>query len=237
MVQLRGIFTVQKPLALFVTGTSTNIGKTVVTGHLARFFDQRGWQVTTQKWVQCGSVTPSDIQTHDHIRNHTADRHLLPLRCPYCFTLAASPHLAAHHAGVAISGERLIAATQTLRDRFDMVLIEGSGGIAVPVTEKETTLDVLGRYTLPTLVVAANQLGTVNHTLLTVAALRSRQIPVIGVVLNGISDVSAEVAADNPLIIEALSGVPVLASLSSPPSETEIVEMGNRILARMEEHL
>jgi dethiobiotin synthetase len=128
--------------------------------------------------------------------------------------LPASPHLAAQQEGITINPAKLTTATQALQRRFDHVLIEGAGGIMVPITQSLTLLDLVGQMKLPTLVVVKNELGCINHALLTINALAERQIPILGIVMNGEeTGTPRDILDDNPGIIASLSGLPILATI------------------------
>lgn len=219
-------------MTVFITGTSTGIGKTVVTGLIARELRRRNHTVITQKWVQTGCEGfPEDLDTHLKLmelsRDSTKPYHAA--MNPYCFSLPASPHLAAEHAGTTINPAKLTTATQALQRHFNHVLIEGAGGIMVPLTPHFTLLDLVDHMKLPTLVVVKNELGCINHALLTLTALAERHIPILGIIMNTThSDTPSDILADNPNTISRLSGVPVLAELSYMTSPaTETVDLSN----------
>jgi dethiobiotin synthetase len=180
---------------VFVTGTGTGVGKTVVCGLLAGFLRTRGMRVTTQKWVETGGM----------------DR----------FSLPASPHLAAAREGRRVDPAVLEAAYRRLEETHDAVLVEGAGGFLVPLSEELLTGDFVARIGLPVLVVAANRLGCVNDALLTVEAVRRRGIPLLGLVFNRLpgegGGTRAEAQADNPRIVAEISRAPVLGEVPPLP--------------------
>ena len=163
---------------LFITGTDTAVGKTVVCGLLAAHLRRAGDRVVTQKWIQTGCTGFSeDIETH--LRFMGLERRALgadeDFVCPYIFPLAASPHLAAEAAGQTIDPEHIKACTLKLAERNDRVLVEGLGGVAVPYSRDSLVLDLVVDLELPVLVVVQNKLGAINHALLTVEALQQRR--------------------------------------------------------------
>lgn len=176
--------------AIFVAGTDTGVGKTVITKLIARHLLKRGCTVVTQKWVETG-VTKSPAV--------------------YSFKLAASPHLAAKAEGRTINIKKIKDALKGLAKKYDFVIVEGAGGLLVPITEKLLFIDLVKELNIPVLLVAANRLGTINHTLLSIEALKKRKIKLLGVVFNSISrDGSALILKDNPRIVEKFIGkVPV----------------------------
>jgi dethiobiotin synthetase len=206
---------------VFVTGTDTGVGKTVVCGLLAGFLGGRGVRVVSQKWVQTGCEgEPEDLSTHwrlSGIPGPPAGESLADL-CPYRFRLPASPLLAAEREGRRVEAEVIEAAYRRLSAKYDAVLVEGSGGFLVPLAHGLLAGDLVARLGLPVLLVVENRLGCVNQALLTIEAVRRRGVPLLGAVFNRTSPragAEAEVLADNPRAVSLASGVPVLGEL--PP--------------------
>jgi len=209
---------------VFITGTGTGIGKTVVCGLLAGFLRARGMRVTTQKWVETGVTDgPSDIDVHRRLMGDSdaGSGPLLSDRCPYRFSLPASPHLAAAREGRRVDPAVIEAAYRRLAETHDVVLVEGAGGFLVPLSEDLLTGDLVARIGLPVLVVAGNRLGCVNDTLLTVEAVRRRGISLPGIVFNRLpgegDGTRAEVQDDNLRIVAAITGAPVLGEVPLLP--------------------
>jgi dethiobiotin synthetase len=209
---------------VFVTGTGTGVGKTVVCGLLAGFLRTRGMRVTTQKWVETGGTDgPSDIDVHRRLMGGPGPAPEPPPadRRPYRFSLPASPHLAAAREGRRVDPAVLEAAYRRLEGTHDAVLVEGAGGFLVPLSEELLTGDLVARIGLPVLVVAANRLGCVNDALLTVEAVRRRGIPLLGLVFNRLpgegGGTRAEAQADNPRIVAEISRAPVLGEVPPLP--------------------
>ena len=205
---------------VFVTGTGTGIGKTVVCGLLAGFLRARGMRVTTQKWVETGVTDgPSDIDVHRRLMGDPGVATEPPLadRCPYRFSLPASPHLAAALERRRVDPAVIEAAYRRLEEAHDAVLVEGAGGFLVPLSEELLTGDLVARIGLPVLVVAGNRLGCVNDVLLTVEAVRRRGIPLLGLVFNRLpgegDGTPPEVLADNPRIVGRITQAPVLGEV------------------------
>lgn len=209
----------------FVTGTDTGIGKTVATGLLARHLLRQGFSVATQKLVQTGSGEPAeDIRAHRALMGRPlldVDRE--GLTCPYVFPLAASPHLAARVAGRRIDPEALRRATAALASRFDHVLVEGAGGVRVPLCPGVTILDYLAGSGHPVFVVTATRLGSINHTLLTLDALRQRGLEVRGIIVNRALDAPAPIDEDSLGIFrEALAERGWRARLAQIPAGVDV---------------
>ncbi|XOF32355.1 MAG: dethiobiotin synthase [Candidatus Electrothrix sp. YB6] len=171
---------------VIICGIDTGVGKSVVTGLLARHLMDQGRVVITQKLVQTGCAgRPEDILLH---RKFMGTDWLPPdeqgLTCPYCFPLPVSPHLAAAQVGTAIDPARLDSTTDTLAGQVDQLLIEGAGGLLVPLTEKLLLLDYLQTRSFPLILVTTPRLGSINHTLLSLEAIRQRGMTLLGLVYN-----------------------------------------------------
>ncbi|MCI5122149.1 MAG: dethiobiotin synthase, partial [Candidatus Electrothrix sp. AUS4] len=169
-----------------VCGIDTGVGKTMVTGLLARHLMDQGKVVMTQKPVQTGCKDrPEDILLH---RKIMGTGWLSPddqgLTCSYCFPLPASPHLAAERAGVEIDPARLDAATDTLVGQVDQLIIEAAGGLMVPLTRELVLLDYLQSRSFPLILVTSPRLGSINHTLLCLEAIKHRNMELLGLVYN-----------------------------------------------------
>ena len=157
---------------IVVTGTDTGIGKTVFAAALTGALDGYYW-----KPVQSGLAEETDSETVRRLSGLAADR-ILPER--YRLRTPASPHLAARLDGVEIDAERL-ALPSTPRP----LVVEGAGGLLVPLTREVTYIDVFARWRAPLVLCARTTLGTINHTLLSIEAIRARAIPLLGVAFIG----------------------------------------------------
>ena len=196
----------QSNQSIFITGTGTHIGKTLVTGFLARLLREQGLNVVTQKWVQTGADFDRDIDTHATLMQHTFSADYAQDRCPYLLSLPASPHLAAKHAGVVIQKEKIIQSFHRLASHFDCVLVEGAGGVLVPYSDQSYLIDIAKELTLPVLVVASIELGSINQTLLTIEALKQRSLAILGIILTSPTEtVLPEIVEDTPRIVAKLT--------------------------------
>jgi dethiobiotin synthetase len=209
---------------VFVTGTGTGVGKTVVCGLLGGFLQAQGMRVVTQKWVETGAGDgPSDVAVHRHLmgQHGTAPDARSSDRCPYRFSLPASPHLASSLEGRRVDPAVIEAAFLRLAETHDAVLVEGAGGLLVPLSEDLLTGDLVARIGLPVLVVARNRLGCVNEALLTAEAVRRRGLPLLGFVFNRFPEegnaTPAEAISDNPRIVAKFGGAPVLGEVPFLP--------------------
>ncbi|MFA5097890.1 MAG: dethiobiotin synthase [Candidatus Margulisiibacteriota bacterium] len=203
--------------AVFICGTDTAVGKTYFTGKIYNELLDKGINAVTQKWVQTGSKGFSpDIAQHLKMAGKTkrAVKDIIDLVNPYSFKHASSPHLAARLEKKKIDVQKIKTSFKKLSKMFDHVIVEGVGGALVPLNKKTLVIDVVKELGLPAVIVAANRLGTVNQTLMTVEALKKRKIKILGIVFNNMQeDQDPKILKDNPLIISELAGVPVLGTL------------------------
>lgn len=178
---------------LFVTATDTGVGKTEVACALLAGARAGGLDAVGMKPAQSGLVAgePSDAE---RLRAAADGVEPLDAICPYTFAPPLAPAVAARLEGRAVSLDRILEAARALAARHAALLVEGAGGLLVPLTERETYAELAVALALPVLVVARAGLGTVNHTALTVEALRRRGLAVAGIVLNRTS------AADDPSV-------------------------------------
>jgi dethiobiotin synthetase len=227
---------------VFVTGTDTGVGKTLVCGLLAGFLRPRGVRVVTQKWVQTGCEgEPEDLSAHWRLAGLSGPppvEHPSDL-CPYRFRLPSSPHLAAAREGRRIDASVIEESYRRLASRHDLVIVEGTGGFLVPLAEGLLAGDLVARVGLPVLVVVGNRLGCVNLALLTVEAVRRRGVPLLGLVFNrppGDARTPAEVLSDNPRAVAVAAAAPVLGELPFLPDANRGAEsfapIGEAFLSR-----
>ncbi len=182
-----------------ITGIDTDIGKTVVTGLIGRYLVGRGLRVISQKVVQTGCTGMSeDILRHRQIMGSeifAEDRH--GLTCPYVFSTPCSPHLAARLEGRKIEHEVIGRATDKLRSTYDVVLLEGAGGLLVPLTEDTTFLDYLEKRGYPLILVSSPRLGSINHTLSALEVVRNRGMHLCGIVYNRFQETDRRISEDS----------------------------------------
>lgn len=202
---------------LFITGTDTGVGKTVVSCALARGLRGAGIDVGVMKPVETG-VSASGPEDARALMRAAAVSDELDLVCPLRYAMPAAPEAAAIAAGSGpASTDRIARAFSTLSDRHDFMLVEGAGGILVPFDEKTTMADLAIRLELPLLIVARASLGTINHTLLTLEACASRGLDVLGVVVSHPTGVLSEADVQNLEVLKRALGdrligeVPALA--------------------------
>jgi len=201
--------------ALFITGTDTGVGKTFVGCALAAALRARGLRVGVMKPVETGVVRePEDALA---LRAAAGDPAPLDDVCPYRLRAPLAPAVAARLEGMTLDVERLIALVQRRARETDVLLVEGAGGLLVPVVGRVTWAELAARLALPLLIVAANKLGTVNHCALTARAAAAAGLSARGFVLSQPAAATDESAATNADTIAALTGLPVLATLAHGP--------------------
>ncbi len=173
----------------FVTGIDTDAGKSYVTGYIAKELLQRGESVITQKFIQTGGVEPNGISLDINIHRAIMGCGLLAedldgTTAPEIFSYPASPHLAAVIDDRAIDFEAIKRSTELLSSKYNTLLIEGAGGLHVPLKGSYTTADYIKDNNLKVIVATSGKLGSINHTLLTLEVCKSRGIEVAVVAYN-----------------------------------------------------
>lgn len=201
------------PRGFYITGTDTNVGKTVVTVALLRALVAHGYRAIGMKPVAAGVPPgvdlPSDVAALAAAGNVDAP---LADRSPYMFAPAIAPHLAAAQVGTAIALDIITAAYARLKAVADFVIVEGAGGALVPLGDRSDMLDIAAVLELPVVLVVGMRLGCLNHALLTAMAIRARGVHVIGWVANRI-DAEMEEADANVADLQRRLGAPLLADI------------------------
>jgi len=221
---------------IFVTGTDTGVGKTVVTVALLRALVASGYRAVGMKPVAAGLLSgidePPDVTDLAAAGNVDA---LPGDRNPYMFEPAIAPHLAAAQAGTSIELDVVIAAYARLAARADIVVVEGAGGALVPLGCRIDMLDIPAALALPVILVVGVRLGCLNHALLSALAIRARGVHLVGWVANRI-DAAMEQADANVADLERRLGAPLLtdipygqvASLASTAWDKLGIALGSR---------
>lgn len=170
----------------FISGIDTDVGKTIATGLMARYLFKQNQSIITQKIVQTGCQGSSDdILVHRQLMGcELFEEDRSGLTCPYLFKRPASPHLAARLEGGRINTQIISRATLELKKRFKTILIEGAGGLQVPLNNDSTVLEYIRENHYPVILVTSSKLGSINHTLLSIEALKTRNINLVGMVYN-----------------------------------------------------
>jgi dethiobiotin synthetase len=187
----------------FVTGTDTNVGKTILSALLVAALDARYW-----KPVQTGVVEGTDRESVRKWAEISEDR---LAEEQYRFDPPVSPHLASRLAGIQIHLEDFELPAAPLRTRW---IVEGAGGAMVPLNERDLMRDLMQRIGFPVIIAARTALGTINHTLLTLAALRELRLPICGVVLIGDENIENRRAIEHYGNVRVVGHIPVLEKIN-----------------------
>lgn len=188
---------------IFITGIDTDAGKTYATAFLANLLQERGKSVITQKFIQTGCTdTSEDIEAHRRLLGTgPMPEDAEGITAPIIFTYPASAQLAAAIDGRQIDLSLIERSTDILAGRYDCVLIEGAGGLMVPITDDYFSIDYIASHNLPTVLVTNGRLGSINHTILSLEAIAARNIPLAGVIYNRFYDKDAVIARDTHAFI------------------------------------
>ena len=206
---------------IFVTGTDTEVGKTVVAAGLVRVLRSRGLDAGAMKPVASGgNRTPQGIVSEDaeFLQRAGALSDPLELINPICLELPLAPSVAAELAEAEIDLGKIREAYDILRKKHDFLIVEGVGGFMVPILREYNVADLVREMGLPILIVARPGLGTINHTLLTIAVARNYGLETKGFIINGYREKEAGLAEKtNPAVIEKLGKVPLMGILPYDP--------------------
>jgi dethiobiotin synthetase len=198
---------------LFITGTDTNAGKTFVTALITRTLRTRGFETIALKPLCSGER--SDVEILQAASDH---RLSLDETNPVWLREPAAPLVAARLENRTLSLDALHNWFRALSEKYPSLLVEGAGGWLVPITPTETIADLAARLSLPVVVVVANRLGCINHTLLTLESIRARGLHCPGIILNTLSSAEDIATRTNREILE--QNTPIL--LEVHPGQTEI---------------
>ena len=202
-------------MSYFVTGTDTGVGKTLISCALLHGFAAQGKRVAGMKPVAAGC--DDDGQNEDVLQLRAAGNVAVGYGQinPYCFVPAIAPHLAAQLAGVIMQFSRIAASYHELAAQADVVIVEGAGGLLVPLNAQQDSADLVEELGLPVILVVGMRLGCLNHALLTVEAIEQRGLTLAGWVANivdpGMAMIEQNIAALQQRIAAPLLGtVPYL---------------------------
>jgi dethiobiotin synthetase len=188
----------------FISGIDTDSGKTFATGLIAKSLLDQGKSVITQKIAQTGCTDISiDILKHRELMGvDLFAEDISKITCPYCFSIPASPHLAAKLEGKKIDVDIINKNTSILLSKFDYVLLEGAGGLLVPINDELFTIDFIKQQNYPLILVTSAKIGSINHTLLSIEACKNRGIELAGIVFNEFPKVLEVIRNDSREIIK-----------------------------------
>lgn len=216
---------------IFITGTDTGVGKTVVAAGLAMALRARGIRVGVMKPVATGCVgIQQRLVSHDAAYLMEAAENEFPaLTNPVRYRQPLSPNVAASIEKREVDLDGIRKAYRELQNYYDFIIVEGVGGLLVPLTRDYYVANLVREFNLPLVIVSRSGLGTINHTLLTIDAAIVRGFDVKGIIFNRMPTTNISIAEmTNPKVIHELTGVPVLGSLPEMDKlSVEVCEYGH----------
>ena len=218
---------------LFITGTDTEIGKTVVTASIASVLQDFGIDIGVMKPIASG-----DRQDARNLRRFAQVNDDLNHINPVFFDQPLAPSIASQIEGRVVDWSEIHCRFKQLYKKYDFLLVEGVGGIAVPLSSKQQVIQMILDFQLPLLIVARANLGTINHTLLTVAYARQYGIEPIGIILNINQPIVNDPSLDsNPSEIQRLTGVKVLGTLPFSQQCQQLDDDGSFLRKHIRSHV
>lgn len=229
-----------KKNGLFITGTDTGVGKSLVTGGIAFLLRQRGLKVGVFKPIASGCRHDREglVSDDTEFLAYCGDAaYPLSVITPVTYKTPAAPVTCAAIEGRAVDFEAIAAAYRYLCEICDVVLVEGIGGAMVPLTETVTILDLAVAFDQPVVIVARPNLGTINHSLLTIEAVRSAGLPVAGLVISGYNAETADIPEEtSPAVICDFGRTSLLAVVPfDPDSNVEEGRLGHRVVQSLQD--
>jgi dethiobiotin synthetase len=198
-------------IRLGVTGTDTGVGKTIVASALARSMVRRGLRVAAMKPIETGVAFDDPSRDGARLARAANHEHLLATTAPLVLPDPVAPLVAARRTHVALDLRVLDDAMKSASAARDALIVEGAGGLLVPITEETAYATLFKRWTLGVIIVAANKLGVINHTRLTCEVCRGAGLRVHAIVLNQLEATDADLSVDdNASIIAELEKIPVV---------------------------
>ncbi len=211
--------------AVFVTGTDTGVGKTFVSCALTRGLTQLNKRVTVFKPIAagCEHINGQWCNEDALMLQHAAGNwQSYPSINPYALPAAIAPHIAAAEAGISISVDDVVAQFEATHSQSsDFIVVEGAGGFLVPLNEQQSFADIVVALKLPVILVVAMRLGCINHTLLSIEAIRSRGLTLLGWVANQAQAETMSRYAENLLYLKTHIAAPLLAELPWQQNDAE----------------
>jgi len=228
----------------FITGTDTDVGKTIVTTWLMLQARQKGFDAVPMKPVQTGCVeqegkliAPDLAFTLSAAQLEVSEEEQQRM-CPYRFKPACSPHLAAQMEDIQIEPKIIMQHLHKLQQKHDLVLVEGAGGIFVPIYKQFMMLNLMQKMNIPVILAARAGLGTINHSLLSIQALRFAGLDIAGIVFIQTTPTNKlDIQEDNVITIEKLGSIPILGQIPYIPAlesmTTASPHQNNEIIAAL----
>ncbi len=229
---------------VFISGTDTSVGKTLIARAIADDWRRRGMNFGVMKPIETGCENyndwPADARA---LLNASGTEAALDEVCPVRFLEPLSPYAAARANGISVNVGRILEAYRQNSNR-DWMLVEGAGGLAVPITARYTMADLAKALNLPVLIVARAGLGTINHTYLTTEYARQKGLRVVGIVVNNFDLIFGDASQkSNLVLLEELCGAPLIGYMPKLESTNigpvsvafDQYELGNRLLDTLSE--
>jgi dethiobiotin synthetase len=191
----------------FITGTDTNVGKTYITKILLENLRADGIDAVGYKPIACGDREDA------HILSAASGNLDIDLVNPLWLKTAAAPWVAAQLENQQINIQSLIDGFKTLASQHQVVIVEGAGGWEVPITENFSMADLATQLNIPIVIVVANRLGAINHSILTINAIRNRQLSITGIIMNHLIDELDTATISNKSVIPQLAKCPLLTEV------------------------
>jgi len=206
---------------IFVSGIDTDTGKTIATGLIALYFKKLGYKVITQKIVQtgCNKISEDIIKHREIMDEKLNDFDLQSITCPYIFNFPASPHLSSKLENKEINPNKILKATKELEKHFDYVIIEGIGGLCVPLNKNIILIDYIVANKYPLILVTSGKLGSINHTLLSLEAIKKRKIKLKAIIYNNYFSSDEIINSDSKSFLKKL--------IKKDFPDSQFIEIGN----------
>jgi len=206
---------------IFVSGIDTDTGKTIATGLIALYFKKLGYKVITQKIVQtgCNKISEDIIKHREIMDEKLNDFDLQSITCPYIFNFPASPHLSSKLENKEINPNKILKATKELEKHFDYVIIEGIGGLCVPLNKNIILIDYIVANKYPLILVTSGKLGSINHTLLNLEAIKKRKIKLKAIIYNNYFSSDEIINSDSKSFLKKL--------IKKDFPDSQFIEIGN----------
>ena len=219
--------------SIFIAGTDTGVGKTTVAGLLALALKGHGINVGVMKPCSAGDP-PDHLNDARQLMKMAGVDDPLDLVNPYHFSEPLAPGVAAERAGRTISFDHIKACSLELARRHDVMIVEGAGGLLVPLSGQKTVADLIGFLKLPVLLVGRSGLGTINHTLLSLEALKLRGIEIAGYLLSQTAPVKTLADDLNPATLQGLTKAPFLGVVRH--GETDLTPVAEALFMVRQAH-
>ncbi len=220
-----------KAKGVFVTGTDTGVGKTLISGGIAKILKDAGNRVGVFKPIASGcSHTNEGLVNPDSefLRYHSHCDHSLSTISPVGFVTPAAPIVCEEHENRLVDFNALANAYQQICDDSDVVVVEGIGGVRVPISEGVDVLEMAKWFDMPVVVVTRPDLGTINHTLMTVDLIRGAGLNLAGVIISGYDAMNATLAEETlPQVLMDFGGIEILTIIpKDEDSDVEACKLG-----------